>query len=58
MKTITPPFIKHRDHPVKIVATDKQNGAYYHCDRCRKFVGWLSKLEVERARELGLVKNH
>jgi hypothetical protein len=57
MRKSTPPFVKHNEHPIEILASDKHNGAYYHCQKCRVFVGWLSKLEFARAQELGLIQN-
>lgn len=49
------PYKIHEHHHVEIMPTYKANGFYYKCLNCDKFVGWLSKSEVQQAENLGLV---
>lgn len=51
-----PPLVKHQNCNVEIQPSTAHNFAKYYCRDCGVFVSWLSKVESQRAQELGLVK--
>jgi hypothetical protein len=55
-KKPVPPLVKHQTHNVEIQPSIAHNYAKYFCKDCGVFVSWLSKIEAEKARELGLIK--
>jgi len=58
MKRPQPPLVRHQGHRAEIRPSTAHNFWIYYCVDCGQFVSWLSKSEVARARELGLLPTH
>lgn len=54
----TQPLVKHNNHNVIIKKLHSgPHHAKYHCIDCNKFVAWVSQLDFEKAKDLGLVND-
>jgi hypothetical protein len=50
-----PPMEKHKDHEVEIQPGVGRHAAQYWCVKCNKWIAWVSKIESQKAKELGLL---
>ena len=52
----TPPYVKHQTHPIEIRSSTSHNNAFYFCQQCHVWVGWLTRAEAVEAKNLGIIK--